>query len=204
MKAKFLGIPVVMVAAVVAIWWFFVRGRVEAQSNQPSAAASGVPNYTPQAQEYNINPPTMAPYTPTLQIFGDPTHQTGGFWAGTAPNYLRFNLFPSHDLSKDRRQFQPPAASEKGCGCSESPCSNGVCANNNAQFTDGQGNGCMSVSERRLIKTMEAKKPEVFRQLANELALAYSNEGKVAGAFVGDNFALRTGHLDYINMIAEN
>jgi hypothetical protein len=150
--------PVGALAGVLAVYFWLKKPAVPAQANQPSAAPSGVPNYTPEAQQYQVNPST---YTPSpLVLLSDPfsnkpagtTNKPAGTTTEDAasqkpPYYLAFNFGPSHDLTKV--PMQPKKKDSGACGC-KSSCD--TCSQAQNTFPDGTGATKMSSNRRRQIE----------------------------------------------------
>lgn len=168
--------PVVggIVAAVAAVWYFLRNGAAgPAVQYQPSPASSGVPAYLPAVQQYKVQAPTIGPSP--LVLLGNasnpyPNGQIDDLRA-SAPSlygndYLIYNQPPSADLSKTMRSY--PEKKHGGCGdcggCKDS------CPDNNAQFTDGQGNGCMVTTRGKQLADLENNYPGLWEKLAEQVA----------------------------------
>lgn len=159
MKAKFIGIPVAILGALVIAWWYLTSNNEASAATVPNTSASGVPQWTPALDQYSINPPTLTP-SPIISLnpFVNPS--------GDA-NYLTYNRPPSHDLSKTPNPSPTPTVSD--CGCDS--CGSG-CADNNSQFTDGQGSVCMTTTPKHQVNDLAAKYPDVWKKYEDNLKSA--------------------------------
>lgn len=163
-KAKFLGIPVAILAAVAVIWLLMRRVPAGAQNNAPNTSASGLPQYTPQTQAYNVAPYQSAP-SPGMVLLApaNPYDMGPGNDA-----YLKYNLGSNLDASK-----QPAKVGKKKCGdnCGCNSCSDcsDVCSANNAHWPDGRG-GCMASSPRRQVAAITDQNPSTWDNWLNTLS----------------------------------
>lgn len=170
---KFLA-PVGALASVLAVYFWLKKPNVPAQSNNPNPSASGVPLYTPEAQQYTVNPPTLTP-SPLVMLSDPFADKPAGTTEGSAamqkpPYYLAFNLSPLHDLTKvpvatpDAKMSPLNKSAECGCGSCSQSCDK--CDQTQAAFTDGIGTTRMSSNRRRQIQTAP---PTVWEHIINNL-----------------------------------
>ena len=188
-KAKFLGIPLVAIAIVLAIWWLFRNRQVLPASNQLNTSQSGVPQTTSPAT--SVTPATVG----VQSIAPIPA------MSPSLPPQLTFNLGPQGNAGQSfttqniiGEQSAGPFAmgaspgtqgSSSGCpgscgGCKDCSVSSS-CAINKSNF-DGAG-ACLAPNARVQIKTLSGSsaksgntnKPDVFSNMLNNLFL--SGEG---------------------------
>lgn len=178
MKLEKLTLPLMIAAAIVGLWIFFKPKSAPSVSTQPSAASSGVPQYMPQATQYQVNPPQLSAPT-QAQLLSNP-------WANnpaappptTPPPYLAFNFGPGHDLSKvpltpdQKAQMSGDRSSCNTCGCGGS-C-NGAgnsCANdpNHSVYPDGSGSTRLIKSGPSLMLQMKRSDPGWLNRAAYNL-----------------------------------
>lgn len=158
MKKKQLLIPL-SVAAVVAVVYYFFRSKSYTNTAQLQAnpQSSGVDPNSPQAQNFLIGAPIMAPtpgFTLSPQTFAPANYAGSNFFFGPpAPpdkpgvNYLTFNFASIFG----KIPAPPPTEIPGGCGCGGA-CDSCVspCQSNNSRYTDGRG-GCMATSRQQQI-----------------------------------------------------
>jgi hypothetical protein len=175
--------PVGVAAAIVGIWVALRKPNVgPTTSNQVNPSPSGLPNYTPQAVQYQVNPPQLAAPS-QIQLLSDPLNPNPALppnpQYATPPAYLAFNFGPGHDLSKipltDAQIAQlngnRPTQSDSGCGCSGSGFDLESCQNNpnKAMYPDGRG-GLMSQTGKTLIQQLNRQDPAWPQRAAYNLA----------------------------------
>lgn len=194
MKAKLIGIPIAIFAAV-AIVWLLMRGQSNAATvtQQPSASSAGVPSYaTPAVQTYQVNPPVLQP-SPIVSLAA-PAAPYSSAAQGATPSYLSYNLAPTHALNKGKPSGAAALASAPaGCGGSCGSCTPS-CKDNNAQFSDGQGNGCMSVSKKKQIDALDKKYPGLWANMQDNIQSAGFSPDDVMMIFLhqsNPNFVLQ-------------
>lgn len=108
-----------------------------AQTNQPSTSASGVPNWTSNAQEFN-----------TAQYGGSPSNLNR--WPAFYPGPIQANLNPRYNRVK-----VPPVPKQQSCGCgvgASCGCSQNAsdCSVSSRRNMDG---GCLAPTQRSLIRS---------------------------------------------------
>ena len=198
--------PLGVGAAIIGIWVALRKPNTgPLQSNQISPAASGLPNYTPQAVQYQVNPPQLAAPS-QIQLLGDPWDPNPAIPTNpqnqTPPAYLAFNFGPGHDLSKipltddqiaqlNGNRPTQQASSCGTCGGCSGGNSGGNCANdpNKSVFPDGRG-GYMATNGRQLVQKMNRQDPAWPQRAAYNIAgsditpeqLPYANQMPVATA----------------------
>lgn len=178
MIKKHWGIIAIVGGAVLALWLYLRKGAQSVTTAfQPSAASSGVPAYTQQTQQYATKPNSVSP-SPTVSTQAANTlNQQPAIDNVRAAqptvfgnDVYSYNVPVQGDMSKQKRAAMAAAsgAKENGCGCG-STCKP-TCQDNNAQFTDGQGNGCMSVSRHKQIDNLEKAYPGVWAKYQEQIA----------------------------------
>lgn len=183
MKIEQFFFPLTVAAAVVGIWVVLRKPNNGPEvSNQISPAASGLPNYTPQAVSYQVNPPQLAAPS-QLQLLGNPYDPNPALPPNpqykTPPAYLAFNFGPGHDLSKiplTDAQIQQlngtrPTTQPTACGCGGNEYGAGGCANdpNHSIYPDGRG-GFMAQNGKHLVMQMNRQDPNWPARAAYNLA----------------------------------
>jgi len=180
MDLQKLTFPLMIAAAIAALWVLFHPKEQPAPTNQISAAPSGLPNYMPAAQTYQVNPPQLMPSQPV--VIADPYNPNPGLPSPTfPPPYLSFNFGPSHDLSKiplsqdqlaqmahDRSTLPGGAPGGESCGCGGNDDLTGCNADtNHGVFPDGR-NAVMAKSGPELISRLNRQDPTWMpRQIYN-------------------------------------
>lgn len=146
MKPEKLFFPLMVAAAIIAIYLLFRNPQPAATVQGPNTASSGLPTITPQTQQYQVNPPTLTP-TPLIML-ANPFANDPNSTATKPPAYLSFNFGPSHDLTKT--PTVPASTGKTGCGCEAEQCG---CGSINNQFPDGAGCSKLASSGKRLIRS---------------------------------------------------
>ena len=177
MKAKFIGIPVAIFAAVIIVY-LVLRGKNAATvTNQPSPASSGVVPSSQTGiplQQYQVNPPVLQPAS-IVSLAGPAAPYSNATGVPSAPAqssdptlYLTYNLGPTAALHKGKPTSPAPApGAPVGCGGS-CGCTLG-CKNNAQQVMEGQGSTCMATSKKSQIDTLEKKYPGLWAAMAMNL-----------------------------------
>jgi hypothetical protein len=171
---KHWGIIAVVGGFVVALWLYLKDGSQSVTTSiQPSTSASGVPNWSAQSQQGNTKPNQVSPSPEVSQQSSSTLHQQPalddvrtsqpGVYGNDRQSY---NVPPQGNLSMMTRGQMAAASganeNHKGCGCGSAGSCKSVCPDNNAQFTDGQGAGCMSFDRKKQIDNLEKKYPGVW------------------------------------------
>jgi hypothetical protein len=191
MKLKYFGIPTVILGALLALWLYMRKGVSSRPAQfQPSPASSGVPAWSEQAQDYNTAPKQVSPaqavatqlantLNPTPSIDSVRAAQPTVF-GNDNENRLTYNVPPSGNLSSNGRQGLSTSqagsvltgAKEASCGCGGKESCKSYCADNNGQFTDGQGRGCMAVSRKKQIDHLEQRYPGVWDKFNDQVIMS--------------------------------
>lgn len=190
MKVEQFFFPVSVAAAIVGIWAVLRKPNTgPTVSNQVSPASAGLPNYTPQAVTYQVNPPQLVAPT-QAQLLSDPWNPNPALPKNpqyqTPPAYLAFNFGPGHDLSKiplTDEQIQQlngnrPTQNHGNCGCHSGAgigesylYGSGGCASdpNHSIYPDGRG-GVMAQNGKTLVQKMNRQDPNWGSRAAYNLA----------------------------------
>lgn len=157
MKPEKFFFPIMVFAAIIGIYLLF-RKQEPATVQGPNTSASGLPTIAPQAQQYQVNPPTLTP-SPLVMLADPYSNDPQAATPQRPPAYLAFNFGPSHDLTKT--PFNPAGSgvtddgtkTASGCGgCgSSSHCGCGTIDN---VFPDGAACSKMSSNNRRQVATV--------------------------------------------------
>lgn len=163
-----------IIAAVAAVWFFLRKPAASPPVQyQPSPASSGVPAYTPAVQQYQIQPPTVSPSP--LVLLANPNNpaqfpQIDSLREAQPAlfinDYQSYNQPPEANLSAFKA---PPKPKEKGACCGSDGC-HSSCPDNNAQFTDGQGNGCMVTTKSKQARKLEETYPGLWAKFGDQLS----------------------------------
>lgn len=177
MDLQKLTFPLMIAAAIVGLW-VVLRPKKQAQiSNQVSAAPSGLANYLPQAQTYQVNTPQLAaPSQPV--ILADPYNPNPGLpQSKTPPAYLAFNFGPGHDLSKvpltqaQLAQMHGDRTAGGSCGCGGGAGGAYGCESdaNHGIYPDGRG-AVMAKNGKELVTRLDRQDPSWLNRAAYNLA----------------------------------
>jgi len=184
MIKKHWGVIAVIGGAVFALWLYLRKGTASVTTSfQPSTSSSGLPNYSPQTQTVaNALPNTVSP-SPTVSTQSSSTlnpqpaldnvraSQPALFGNDSqGQHYLNYNVPPSRNLStvKPSQAMSTAGAPASSCGCGDSACKPS-CHDNNAHFTDGQGQGCMAIDRKKLIDNLEKNYPGVWDKFTEQV-----------------------------------
>jgi hypothetical protein len=162
MKAKFVGIPVAIIAAFAVVWLLIRKqGNAPVQQNAPNPSSSGVPQYTPASQAYNVAPYQSAP-SPGLVLLAPSNPYDMG--PGN-DSYLKYNLGSGLDAAKSPGDIKKKCKDDCCGGCGS--CTDN-CNANNANWPDGRG-GCMASNRRRQIGALTDTNPDQWQNWLNTL-----------------------------------
>jgi hypothetical protein len=189
---KHWGIIALVGGAVLALWLYLKNGAQSVTTAfQPSAASSGVPAYTEQSKQYAVQPNQVSPSPAVSTQMANSVNPRPALDNVRASqptmygnDYLHYNQPPSANLSMMSRSQMAASSGAKenhgDCGCGGAGSCKSKCPDNNAQFTDGQGQGCMAVDRKRQIDHLEKKYPGVWDKF---------NEQVMLSGFAGDDVA---------------
>ena len=171
-----------IVAAIVGLWVILRPKAQPAVANNVNPESSGLPNYVPAAQNYQVGIPQLAA-SPAPIILADPYNPSPGQPPRTVPPaYLAFNLGPGHDLSKvpltQQQKDQMAGDRKTACGCGDdlTGCAADV---NHGVYPDGRG-GVMAKSGPELLTRLNRQDPSWINRAAYNLLGSDVNPAELA------------------------
>jgi hypothetical protein len=136
---KRLGIAATIIGVFILLWLLIRRGQmgVATVTNVPATSQSGLPQYSPQNDVFNLQPPVLAPSPGLTSLPASVSDPTLNF-AGSGPVDLTYNFPPLGFMPT------PAPASDSSCGCGSKSCCGGCDAANNSTYPDGNGGTCLA------------------------------------------------------------
>jgi hypothetical protein len=203
---KHWGIIAIVGGAVLALWLYLKNGAQSVTTAfQPSAASSGVPAYTQQSQQYANQPNQVSP-SPEVSTQSASTiapnpaldNVRASQPAMYGNDYLHYNQPHQANLSMMSRSQMAAASGAKenhgSCGCGGAGSCKSKCPDNNAQFTDGQGQGCMAVDRKKQIDHLDRKYPGVWDKFQEQIMQSgFMGEDVAVLSYVGYNHNTGSG-----------